>query len=297
MSEARARARSALRTQRFDGYDGVTLCAAVGGNPAGSCVVLLHGGGQTHHAWRKTSSALAASGAYVVAYDLRGHGDSGWSADRNYGIDAQCADLRAVIERLPRTRPAVIGASMGGLIALTTAGEYPDLIERLVLVDVTPQIDLEGRARIIGFMKARPEGFATIEAAAAAVADYLPHRTRPSDPSGLKRNLRQHADGRWRWHWDPALLDSFEPDHATAVERYSAAARHIRARTLLLRGGRSGLVKPEHIRHFQQLIPHASYEDVADAEHMIAGDRNDAFNEAVLRFFGDRAVVAGRSGL
>jgi pimeloyl-ACP methyl ester carboxylesterase len=149
---------------------------------------------------------------------------------------------------------------------------------------VTPRVDVEGRARIIGFMKSHPEGFASLQEAADAVAAYLPHRTKPTDTSGLQRNLRRCTDRRWRWHWDPDMLDSFEPSHQEAVERYSVAARRIRVPTLLLRGRRSSLVTAENVQHFKTLIPHAEFQDVADAEHMIAGDQNDAFNDAIVAF-------------
>lgn len=273
-----------LQIQRFTGYGGVTLAAHVGGNPQGDCVVLLHGGGQTRHSWDKTTAALAARGYYAVALDLRGHGDSDWAADRNYTLDAQVNDLLAVIEQLPQSRSTLVGASMGGLISLTVAGEHPDKVGALVLVDVTPRVDAGGRSRILNFMKSHPNGFVSLEEAADTVANYLPHRTRPTASSGLRRNLRRHQDGRWRWHWDPCFLDTFEPDHAIAVARYTAAAQQLRMPTLLVRGGRSSIVTPATAQHFRELTPHAEYEDVADAEHMIAGDRNDAFNEAVLKF-------------
>ena len=179
---------------------------------------------------------------------------------------------------------------MGGLIALSVAGESPDLpIRSLVLVDVVPRVDAAGRARILGFMRERPAGFASVEEAADAIAAYLPHRPRPKDLSGLHRNLRHRSDGRWHWHWDPVFFDTFEPDHEIAAQRYTAAARRVGAPVLLVRGAKSELVTPESVKHFRESIPHAEYVDVADAAHMIAGDRNDLFNAVVLEFLRRRA--------
>jgi non-heme chloroperoxidase len=181
---------------------------------------------------------------------------------------------------------------MGGLISLTAAGEAREpSIRALVLVDVTPRVDPGGRARIIGFMRDRPDGFTSVEEAADAIAAYLPHRPRPKDLSGLHRNLRLKADGRWYWHWDPRFFATFEPDHEAAIARYTAAARNVRVPTLLVRGSKSELVTAESVKHFREAIPHAEYADVTDAAHMIAGDRNDAFNAVVLDFL-ERRVPA-----
>ena len=124
----------------------------------------------------------------------------------------------------------------------------------------------------------------------AAVADYLPHRCRPTDPAGLLRNLRQRPDGRWYWHWDPAFLrhrnladrSSLSDEHA----RLTAAARNIRVPTLLARGDRSDVVTGESVAKLRRLIRHAQVVDVPGAGHMVAGDANDLFNEAVIGFIG-----------
>lgn len=260
------------------------LTADVGGDPQSQAVVLLHGGGQTRRAWGSTARALIEAGYYVVSLDLRGHGESDWDVNGDYSLDLQVEDLRAVLRKFTAP-PVVVGASLGGLIALVTVGETPARIaSRLILVDVTPMIDPEGEARIIGFMKAHPQGFASVEEAAEAVATYLPHRPRPSSTAGLKRNLRLGDDGRYYWHWDPRLFDRLHASPQQQRLRYEAAARNVRIPTLLIRGQHSELVNPENVRHFRELIPTASFVDVAGAHHMVAGDRNDIFSAAVLRF-------------
>src|SRR6202167_1017084 len=139
-------AASALTPKTFAACGGVNLVGDVGGDLKGRPVILLHGGGQTRHSWGRAALELAARGYYVAAIDLRGHGDSDWAPDANYCIDAQVGDLRAVIRQMPGP-PVLIGASMGGLISLTAAGEVPEQeIRALVLVDVTPMVDSEGRA-------------------------------------------------------------------------------------------------------------------------------------------------------
>lgn len=150
----------------------------------------------------------------------------------------------------------------------------------LTLVDIVPQVDMEGAARIKGFMRSHREGFADVEEAASAVAEYLPHRPRPKDVSGLRRNLRAGAGGRLYWHRDPNLIDSDSHNVGNSLQRIEAAAHRIRVPTLLIRGEHSEVVNAEGVEAFRQLLPHAEYVDVKGARHMVAGDENSAFNGA-----------------
>ncbi len=131
------------------------------------------------------------------------------------------------------------------------------------------------------------EGFASVEEAAEAVAAYLPHRPRPSSLDGLKKNLRHHPDGRWRWHWDPRFLDgprSVNAEWERVEDRLLEAAQAMSVPALLVRGGSSELVTSEAAEEFLSLAPAVEYVDVAEARHMVAGDRNDAFANAILSF-------------
>jgi len=272
-----------LKSQRFVLPSGLSLAADVAGPPAGLPVVLLHGGGQTRSSWKTGLSALAGRGYRMFAIDARGHGESDWAPDGDYSLDAQVRDLRELLAQLP-PRPALVGASMGGVTSLAALGE-PDApqVRALVLVDITPKIDVAGALRITAFMNANPDGFASLDEVADAVSAYNPHRARPKDISGLRKNLRE-VNGRLYWHWDPAVLGKrrLEPDFFQA--RLEAAARKVAVPTLLVRGTRSELVGDAEIAHFRELMPDASYVDVAGAGHMVAGDRNDAFNAAVISF-------------
>lgn len=255
------------------------------GDPDASPVVLLHGGGQTRHAWGGTAATLADAGFYAVSLDLRGHGDSGWAPDADYRVDAFADDLCAVATQLGR-KPAVVGASLGGLALLVAMGERPEPpASAAILVDIAARADQVGVGRIIAFMTGSPDGFATLEDAADAVAAYTPHRPRPTQLDGLRKNLRQGADGRWRWHWDPQFIRGDRPPNATQnPERLEACARTLRVPTLLVRGRMSDVVSEDGAAHFLEIVPHARYADVAGAGHMVAGDRNDAFTSAVVDF-------------
>lgn len=274
-----------LRTKRFKASGGVTLAADVGGSGCEPPVVLLHGGGQTRYSWGRAAADLAQRGHHVISLDLRGHGESDWAAGADYSIDAFVADLDAVVATLERA-PVLIGASLGGATALVAAGEHRgEFAQALVLVDVVPRMEAEGVGHIRDFMRANLHGFASVDEAADAVARYLPDRPRPASNEGLMKNLRPHADGRLYWHWDPAFQTGpirIQPDAMTA--RMEAAARNIRVPTLLVRGKASNVVSDEGARRLLDLIPHAQYVDVEGAGHMVAGDRNDAFNEAIEDF-------------
>ena len=153
----------------------------------------------------------------------------------------------------------------------------------LVLVDVAPTVNREGVGRIAAFMRANSGGFATLEEAADAVSAYNPHRPRPKDISGLRRNLRE-VEGRLYWHWDPAFMGARGVSATIDRDGLVAAARRVDVPTLLVRGAQSEVVGEEEVAAFRTLMPQARYVDVAGAGHMIAGDRNDAFNSAVVDF-------------
>jgi pimeloyl-ACP methyl ester carboxylesterase len=275
----------AAAPSRIPGAGGVTLVADTWGDAGRAPIVLLHGGGQTRGAWGGAAERLAARGWRVIVPDLRGHGESDWSPDGDYSLERFADDLRALVGALDRP-PVLVGASLGGIVSLVAAGEPPRVAPRgIVLVDVAHRPEPVGVSRILAFMRSRPDGFATVEEAAAAVAAYLPHRTAPDSIEGLKRNLRW-KDGRWIWHWDPAVLAQFSRpgDRSAGAAKLLAAARAVTAPILLVRGALSDVLTEPIAREFCAAIPSAAYVDVADAGHMVAGDRNDRFVDALVPF-------------
>lgn len=271
--------------------DGARLVGECRGEAAE--VLFLHGFGQTRQAWATSAKRLAAAGHGSLCIDGRGHGESAWNApDRPYSMEQFIADVNHLAGGLPR-QPVLVGASMGGLLGLVTEGESAHgLYSALVLVDITPRWEAQGVERILDFMGAHPEGFADLDAAADAIMSYLPHRRRRKTPEELSSLLVQHADGRWRWHWDPRLLDEVARDGARYQQRLMDAARQVRVPTLLISGGLSDLVSDRTVDEFLQLVPHAQHVRIADATHMVVGDRNDAFTGAILEFL---AALPNRS--
>jgi non-heme chloroperoxidase len=270
---------------RLSGRDGIELAADAYGDPSHPPVLLLHGGGQTRFAWGGTAAQLAADGWYAVSMDLRGHGESAWDDAGDYSVNAYVDDVRAVVPQLG-TKPVLVGASLGGIASLLAEGEGDaSLCAAIVLVDIAPKIEGSGALRIIQFMQGGADGFASLEEAADAVAAYLPHRARPSDLSGLAKNLRKLPDGRLRWQWDPRFLQpGHGPKPGQEPDRLRNAARRLRVPTLLVRGKLSDLLSEEGAQEFLSIVPHARFADVSDAGHMVAGDRNDRFSAAVIEF-------------
>ncbi len=268
------------------GADGIRIAADAWGDESAPVVLLTHGGGQTRHAWKGTGQALAEGGYRAYALDARGHGDSDWSADGSYDQERMIADLARVAEAIGTPNPVLVGASMGGGVSLCATGEQHIDTAALVLVDTAPQIDPAGAQRILDFMAQKPDGFDSLEEVADAIASYQPHRARPRKLDGLKKNVRRDADGRLRWHWDPRFLDRKRPTMDGYRNRMQLAAERLNTTlpTLLVRGGLSDVLTEEGAQSFLATCPHAEYVNVTDAAHMVAGDRNDIFTDAVLEF-------------
>ena len=270
--------------QEFRASDGLVLVGDVGGPEDAPLVVLMHGGGQTRHSWAGAMRSLVGAGYRVVNLDARGHGDSEWSPTRAYTIHDRIKDIHAVVDGCG-TPFALVGASMGGLTSIHAVGEglSPAAV---VLVDIVPDMEPKGVERIVGFMNAHHGGFASLEEAADAVAAYYPERPRPKDPSGLMKNLRQREDGRLYWHWDPVMFGVEDPSafHEPLQRSTLRLGERPEVPVLVVRGKLSDIVSDASIASFQAKVPHAETVDVSGAGHMVAGDKNDAFNAAVIGF-------------
>jgi len=273
------------RDLRLPGAD-VELAATTYGADGATAVVFAHGFGQTRRAWAASATRLAAAGHAGLAYDARGHGGSGRNpADLPYTGHQFTDDLIVVAGELPQP-PVLVGASMGGLFGLLAEARWPGLFRAMVLVDITPRWEPAGVERILAFMTAFPEGFASLDEAADAIATYLPGRPRRTG-AGLREVLREQADGRWQWHWDARLVDELARDAQSHQDDLAQAARAVRCPLLLVSGGRSDLVSARTVDDFLALAPHARHVRLAEATHMLAGEDNDRFTATLLEYLGD----------
>ena len=274
------------------GAGGLTLTAEIAGASGSMPVLLAHGGGQTRRAWKRVTGDLAEAGFRTVAVDLRGHGDSEWSADGAYETQDFAADLMAVASAMER-RPALVGASLGGMAGMLAEGDLaPGSFASVTLVDIAPRMEESGVRRIVGFMEEHIEtGFASPEEASQIIAGYMPHRPKRSPGNGLRHYLREKEDGRFYWHWDPAFIrgnctvgKSSSERHRDQFEALSSAAGNLALPVHLIRGGSSDLISEDAVAHFLELVPHAEFTDIAGATHMVVGDANDSFSAAIRDF-------------
>jgi pimeloyl-ACP methyl ester carboxylesterase len=277
-----------MPTIKFEIYPNFFIIADTFGNPEDKPVLFLHGGGQTRHSWGDTAKIIAQNGYYALALDARGHGDSSWSESGNYNFEDLGNDLKEVIVQIGK-KPAIVGASMGGLTALIAQGESENTISSaIILVDIAPKTEQKGIERIFAFMSSNKHGFASIEEASESVSAYLPNRTKPKDHSRLEKNLRLREDGRYYWHWDMKMLElwkSITPDQQIKNEaRMYQAAKNLKVPTMIVRGGMSDVVSEKVMAEFLDEVPHVRSVNVSDAGHMVAGDSNHAFTNAVLEF-------------
>jgi len=271
----------------FKGHQDIKIAADVWGSNNQELVILLHGGGQTRHAWGDTGKKLAEAGYHSVALDLRGHGDSEWHADGDYSIRAYKDDLVSIINEIGK--PArLVGASLGGMASLLLAGDEinSDLCTALIMVDIGIYPDPVGSDRIVSFMLSGEGGFNSLEDVAKSISDYLPHRKKPKDLEGLKKNLRLKDDGRYYWHWDPRFIRRRpgSQDREGYFDLQLKAAEKVTIPTLLIRGALSDVVTMEDVDYFLSMISHAKFVEIEKAAHMIAGDRNDIFAEEAIKF-------------
>ena len=264
------------------------IIASEWGDNMNPLVIMLHGGGQTRHSWKGVAAKIANLGFYVIAHDLRGHGESFWDSNGDYTFDAHRDDLVKIIQQLGK-KANLVGASLGGMISLSLAGheEESKHCSGLIMVDIGMRPNDEGSDRIVEFMRSGAKGFASVEEAADAVSGYLPHRERPKDISGLKKNLRLKEDGRYYWHWDPLFLTDRTGMGEVREERFKQlenSAKRITVPTLLVQGALSDILTNKEKEEFLNAVPHAKLAEIQQATHMVVGDKNDIFAEAIVDF-------------
>ena len=274
--------------------DGLQLSAArfEGRGPG---ILLAHGFGQTRQAWLPTQRRLADAGHASLAWDVRGHGQSERNPVASRYAGGQFVDDVVTAAAALGPAPVLVGASMGGLTGLM-AQSRDRVFSALVLVDITPRWEASGVERILGFMNAHPEGFASYDHAADQIAAYLPHRRERKTPAQLAHLLKPRPDGRLGWHWDPRLLAEFIPSTHDLQHQIEDACRQLDIPVLLVSGGRSDLVTSRTVEHFLELAPHARHVQLPEATHMVAGDDNDAFTDTLVHFLQHLAIPTANHG-
>ena len=231
-------------------------------------VVLLHGGAQNAHTWDTVALAL---GRPLVAVDLPGHGHSDWRDDHDYWPSTLADDVAVAVRALAPDAAMVVGMSLGGLTAWCLAAQHPELVRRLVIVDVTPGTD-EAKAEPIRAFVSGPERFESFDEILERTVQFNPTRSVSSLRRGILHNARELPDGGWSWRYDP-MRNWSESKGMPAFSPLWSAVDAVDAPLLLVRGGTSGVVGDEDVEELLRRRPAATVVTVDGAGHSIQGDK------------------------
>jgi len=246
------------------------------GVPGRPQLLLLHGGNQSAHSWDLVSLHLADR-FHVFALDQRGHGDSEWSRELDYSLDAMVADAEAFAASVGLDRPVVVGHSMGGRVTLTLALRRPDLARALVVVDVGPEVSEAGARTILDFV-ARNLEFDDLDQFVDNVVRYDPFRSREHITRTLRYNLLQRADGRWISKVDHRRIP--HPNRALTLDD----VRAIEVPVLVVRGAESNILEADAAVRFADALPSGRLVTVDRTGHNVHSGNTTGFLAAVAPF-------------
>jgi pimeloyl-ACP methyl ester carboxylesterase len=255
-----------VRREFVDVDDGRRLSSLVWGDDDPE-LVLLHGGAQNAHTWDTVALALDRP---LVAIDLPGHGHSDWREDRSYWPVDNAAGVASAIRQLAAAPRLVVGMSLGGLTSIALAARNPELVPRLVLVDVTPGVDREKASPIAAFI-AGPERFDTFDEILERTVAFNPTRTVSSLRRGILHNARENEDGSWTWRYDRVRLTEGEsiPDFGVLWDDVSKLTMPL----MLVCGADSGVVGDEDVAELRRRQPDVRVETVEGSGHSVQGDK------------------------
>lgn len=230
-------------------------------------VVFLHGGAQNAHTW--DTVALGLRPTALLAVDLPGHGRSSWRSDRRYDPVAAAEDVAEMLEvHAPEVR-LVVGMSLGGLTATSLASARPDLVPRLVAVDITPGVTRDKAAEVHAFIEG-PQSFANFGEIFDRTVEFNPTRTATSLRRGILHNAHRRDDGSWEWNYDRRPLGA--DDGRDPADLWDAIEA-IEAPLLLVRGSTSPVVDDDDVAELMRRKPDSRVVVVDGAGHSVQGDR------------------------
>lgn len=248
-------------------------------------LVFLHGGGLNAHTWDLLCTALRRD-YHCLAPDLRGHGETEWSEELDYGFEAHGRDLAGFVDRLGLNRFLLVGMSLGGIASLLYAAEHGDRLRALVIVDTGPDVRPEGGRRISRFVLQTDEADSLDDLVTKALA-FNPGRDPRLLRRSLRHNFRQNVEGKWvrksdMRHWrNPGISE-----RAASMTRYWEVVPRVSCPTLVVRGAQSDLFHDEDAEKLARTLPDGRWVRVENAGHTVQGDNPRGLLEALLKFFG-----------
>jgi pimeloyl-ACP methyl ester carboxylesterase len=276
-----------VRRESVEVEPGRRLSALVWGD-APPELVFLHGGGQNAHTWDTVAMAMARP---LVALDLPGHGHSDGGRNGSVDVASNAEDVAVAIRALAPDALAVVGMSLGGMTTIALADHAPELVRKVVLVDVTPGVNEKKSSTIAEFING-PESFDSFDDLLARTIQYNPTRTESSLRRGILHNAEQREDGSWVWRYQ--RFRAFEP---TAAENAAEGTGHpdfqflwdavsrIQVPVLLARGMREqSVVDDDDEVELLRRLPNAQVEHFEDAGHSLQGDTPVELAQSIERF-------------
>jgi len=260
---------------------GMTFHYVEWGDPAAPALLCLHGITQTAHSWDEVAAELSRDWR-VLCLDQRGHGDSDWPSDGSYSRQEMAADVAAIVAQLGLGAFVLCGMSMGGINAITFTAHHRGAVRALVIVDVSPEVKVEGVQNIRNFLQAADE-LDSFEQFVERAHQFNPRRSLDNIRSRLRHNLKQLPSGKWTWKYDPALRSGrgFAASH---LETLWDDVAQIRCPTLIVKGGESDILSAESAAKLQAAIPDSELVVIAGAGHSVMGDAPQAFVAALQGF-------------
>ena len=272
-----------LPADMFVQANGMRLHALDWGNHDRPKMLLLHGGAQSAHSWDFFALAMRDH-FHIVALDQRGHGDSDWSEAGDYDTPFHVADIQAFTDAIGFDTFILLGLSMGGRNAYTFAATYPQKVNRLIIVDVGPDIQAEGRRHIQEFLEGT-EVFDSFDWLVERVRRFNPRRPEAQIRGSLLNNLKPMADGRWTWKHDRRRGIRRDRGGEMTAAAWAALA-NVAAPTLIVRGGESNILSVETANKMRQTVQNSQLVEVPHAGHLVQGDNPVGFEQVVRAFLG-----------
>jgi pimeloyl-ACP methyl ester carboxylesterase len=244
---------------------------------------MLHGLRGHAHSWDDVSAALCGD-FHVLALDQRGRGDTDWAPGGDYSTGSFVADLHAFSQALGLGKFILFGHSMGGRNSMAFGGQYPEMLEKLVIVDIGPVIDPAGGQRITDEIKAVPEEFDSFE----DIVTYMSKQNRFASDAVLRRRLtyasKQLANGKFGWRYDLAVREQRRQGTGGAPADLWPAVRAIACPTLVVRGADTDTLSAEMAEEMEQTFAQGKLVQVSRAGHMVFEDNPDDFIAVVTAF-------------
>jgi esterase len=262
---------------KFITVNGLKLHYLHWGNPRTAPMLLLHGLCSNAHYWDFFARSMEPD-SQVLAVDQRGHGDSSWA--ESYSFREYIHDLEAFVAELELNNMVLIGHSMGGINAIIYAARHPDQVDRLVIVDIGPEIAAAGAERMQKEWANEPESFSSEEAAIQYKRQIQPRYSDAFIRHHMKHSLKHDAAGRLVFKYDKALFKT----ELTSPEWLWEYVEQVICPTLIVHGEESDFLLAGAAKSLGSTLAFGSVVDIEHASHSVPGDNPEAFEAAVRQF-------------